>query len=87
MNIKVRLRYALAKLEEYQKAEAYRFYCTTALKCIADNTRMICGGSAPEKSFWDILHGASNPAKKMTQEEIIDSVTKKGGLKVIDETE
>ena len=75
----------MAKLEEYQKAEAYRFYCTTALKCIADNTRLICGGSAPEKSFWDIMHGEQQkPEKKMTQEEIIESVTKNGGLTVID---
>lgn len=74
----------MAKLEEYQKAEAYRFYCTTALKCIADNTRLICGGSAPEKSFWDIMHGETKPEKKMTQEEIIESVTKNGGLTVID---
>lgn len=76
----------MAKLEEYQKAEAYRFYCTTALKCIAENTRSFCGGTAPEKSFWDIIHGADTPKEKdMTPEEIIESVTKKAGLTVIDD--
>lgn len=76
----------MAKLEEYQKAEAYRFYCTTALKCIAENSRAICGGSAPEKSFWEILNGADTQKKKeMSQEEIIESVTKNAGLLVMDD--
>lgn len=81
------LRYAAAKLEEHQKAEAYRYYCTTALKCIADNTRAMCGGgSAPEKSFWDIMHD-STPAKaerEKDSDEIISELTIGAGLTMID---
>lgn len=74
----------MAKLDEYQKAEAYRYYCTTALKCIADNTKAMYGGSSPDKSFWDIMHPSEVKKPEKSQEEIITDLNVKAGLKMID---
>ena len=72
-------------MEEYNKAEAYRYYCSTALKCIADNTRAICGGSSPEMTFWDIMHGVQvEKEPELSQEEMIDNITKNAGLNAVD---
>lgn len=72
------MRYAAARFEEFQRAEAYRFYCSSALKCIAENTRNFASGTAPDKTLYDILNGKTIQDK--TPEDIIADVIAKGGL-------
>ena len=78
------MRYAAARFEQYQKAEAYRIFCSDALKCIAENTRNFAGGSAPSMRLYDVLCGKSQPkAEEKAPEEIVESVIKSGGLTML----
>lgn len=75
------MRYVLARLKQYQRDEAYRFYVSDVLRAVAINT----AGGNERMTINMSLHEILTPAPKETRtdKEIIadirDKITKIGG--------
>lgn len=71
------MRFAAVKYEQYTKELQYKFYCASALKCIAENTQRAFGGKAPEKEFYEIIQHEPDKACNADPNEIINRMKNK----------
>lgn len=73
-----------ARLELYQREEAYRNYVTDALRMITENTSNINGGRYMTRSYSDIIDPVPVPDEPpMSAEDIALSIAQNLGLKMI----
>lgn len=75
-------------MSQYLKQErdtAYRIYITDAMKLISENTAGLVGGKSMSKRFYEIAYNdETSKQPEKSAEEIVEEVTKKAGLEVIE---
>lgn len=70
------IRYAIDSLEDRNKLEAYRVYCTDCLLMIAQNTGKAVGVEVKAQRYFDIVKSANNTDNR-TSDEIISDMKNK----------
>ena len=74
------MRYAVARLKEKQRDEAYRIYITDSLKLITENTaHFVEGGQYITKRWIEVVE--NKPTDNRSGEEIAMDVIKRAGLR------
>lgn len=71
--------YFFQGIEEYIHREIYKDYIADTLRCVAENTAKLNGGSSPKIRYRDII----NPQKReeiQSPEDVIAKVNRKCGL-------
>lgn len=71
------MRYVEARIEEYNREEAYRIYVSNSLQLAPQNKYM-------QKSYRDIIDSIYNPPKQVSGDEIVADIISRAGLKFED---
>jgi len=76
------MRYVLARMEEENRAETYRFYVTDVLQAIAHNTAsIVAGGLSMNKRYFELLHNEqkqeADVQDEISVEEVVDKIWSK----------